>query len=81
MNSKLEVRNEAVRLALNIEGVTSENLIEISDKIAKFILGDSGMPETYDNNAYLKELMDKINLKPTAYESTIIKETEEAQSN
>ena len=30
MNSKIEARIEAVKLALNVEGVTSENIIEVS---------------------------------------------------
>ena len=78
MNSKIELRNEAVRLALNVEGVTADNVIAVSEKIANFILGDSQLPEAYDTNAYLKELMEKMTSKPFNYESPVIKETTEA---
>lgn len=61
MNSKLEVRTEAVKLAINVEGVTSENIVETSEAIAKFMLGDVELPDTHDSNALYKEMMAKIN--------------------
>lgn len=60
MNSKIEARIEAIKLALNVEGVNSENIIEVSDKIAAFIIGDAELPDSYDSNAYLKEIMAKM---------------------
>lgn len=60
MNSKIELRIEAVKLAINVEGVTSENLVTTSDAIAKFILGDAELPDTYDSNSTMKELMEKF---------------------
>ena len=45
MNSKIEARIEAVKLALNVEGVTSENIIEVSEKIAIFIIGNAELPD------------------------------------
>lgn len=60
MNSKIEARIEAVKLAINVEGVTSENIMETSEAIAKFILGDSELPETFDSNSTMKELMEKF---------------------
>lgn len=64
MNSKLEVRIEAVKLAINTEGVTSENIVETSAAIAGFILGEAELPETYDSNSTMKELVDKFS-RPT----------------
>ncbi|WP_297448721.1 hypothetical protein [uncultured Alistipes sp.] len=60
MNSKIEARIEAVKLALNVEGVTSENIIEVSEKIADFVIGNAELPNTYDSNSYLKEIMGKV---------------------
>ncbi|MCI9284337.1 MAG: hypothetical protein HFJ91_00675 [Muribaculaceae bacterium] len=60
MNSKIEVKIEAVKLAINVEGVTSENIVETSEAIAKFILGDAELPDTHDGNALYKEMMAKL---------------------
>lgn len=60
MNSKIEARIEAVKLALNVEGVTAENIIEVSGKIADFIVGGSELPDAYDPNAYLKDMVAKM---------------------
>lgn len=60
MNSKIEVRIEAVKLAINVEGATSENIITTSEAIYGFILGDAELPENHDANAEMKELMAKM---------------------
>lgn len=62
MNSKIEVKIEAVKLAINVEGVTSKNIVETSEAIAKFILGDAELPDTHDDNALYKEMMAKLTL-------------------
>lgn len=54
MNSKLELRNEAVRLAVNVKDVTSENVIEVSRKIETYILGDAELPEYFDTQKNLQ---------------------------
>lgn len=59
MNSKIEARIEAARLAVNVEGVTSENVVKTSEDIYNFILGGAELPDTYDTNANMKELMEK----------------------
>lgn len=48
MSSKIELRIEAVKLAVNVEGVTDKNVIAISEEIARYILGDAELPEVYD---------------------------------
>lgn len=69
MNSKIEARIEAVKLALNVEGVTSENIIEVSGKIADFIVGNSELPDTYDSNGYLKDMVAKMTAPNPAIEA------------
>lgn len=60
MNSKIEARIEAVKLAINVEGVTPENIVKTSDAIYGFILGGAELPENHDANADMKELMAKM---------------------
>lgn len=60
MNSKIEARIEAVKLAINVEGVTSENIVSASEAIYGFILGSADLPENHDANADMKELMAKM---------------------
>lgn len=60
MNSKIEARIEAVKLAINVEGVTSENIVSTSNAIYGFILGDAELPENHDANSDMKELMAKM---------------------
>lgn len=64
MNSKIEARIEAVKLALNVEGVTSENIIEVSEKIADFIIGGAELPDNNDPNAFMKEIMERMAPNP-----------------
>lgn len=59
-NSKIEARCEAVRLATAIKDVTSENILEISKRIEDYIVGGIDLPEVYDPNTYIKELMEKV---------------------
>lgn len=60
MNSKIEARIEAVKLALNVEGVTSENLIEVSEKIASFIIGNAELPDKDPSEDMQKRMMDMV---------------------
>jgi len=58
INSKLEVRNEAVRIASMLKDVDSTNIVEVSEKIEKYMLGNVDVPDFYDPNAYMRELKD-----------------------
>lgn len=60
MNSKIEARIEAVKLALNVEGVTSENIIEVSEKIATFIIGNAELPDKDPSEDMQKRMMDMV---------------------
>ena len=64
MNSKLEIRIEAVKLALNVEGVTSESVIQTAKVIESYILGDAELPEWIDTQSQWKELSEKFLTKP-----------------
>lgn len=61
MNSKLEVRFEAAKLAVMVEGVTPGNVVDVAKEIEIYILSDVNLPETYDTNAILKESMAMLN--------------------
>lgn len=78
MNSKIDARNEAVRLAVNVAGVTKDNIIDVSEKIMKFIIGDAELPEAYDTNAIMKEMLSRTLSSPSypVYEGKAPTETE-----
>lgn len=64
MNSKIEARIEAVKLAINVEGVTSDNIVSTSEAIYGFILGDAELPNTFNTNAEMMGLMSKYFSRP-----------------
>lgn len=45
LKSKLEVRMEAARLAVMVKCITESDIIEVSKRIADFIIGDAELPE------------------------------------
>lgn len=48
MKSKIELRQFAVNTALNAEGVTAENFFEFAKKVEEYVLGESELPEIFD---------------------------------
>lgn len=60
MKSKLELRQFAVNTALNAEGVTVENFFEFAKKVEEYVLGESELPETYDDAANTMKLAEMI---------------------
>lgn len=54
MNSKIEVRAEAVRLAAMVEGANSENVVELSIKIGEYLLDGVDLPDVYNQNEMMK---------------------------
>lgn len=82
MNSKIELRIEAVKLAVNVEGVTDKNVIAVSEEIAKYIIGDVALPEVYDpteNQSNLLKIMSGINQFNKKDDENIKKTTEEEE--
>ncbi len=60
MNSKLEVRLEAVRLAAMTEGVSPSTVIVTAREIEEYIIGDAVLPEHYDPNATMTQLVSAL---------------------
>jgi len=58
--SKLSIRLEAVRLATTLKDVTAENVLEVSGKIADFIIGEANIPETDDKKDFWERTMEKM---------------------
>lgn len=83
MNSKFDLRIEAVRLAVNVEGVTPENVISVAKEIETYILGEVTLPEQYDPNDNLKKMSEIISqasfFKP-ATDEKVIEETKVEES-
>lgn len=67
MNSKLELRNEAVRIASNLEGITAENIVETAEKIEKYINGNAVLPDVMDMKEMFKTFSDLQAFKPKDY--------------
>jgi len=65
MNSKLELRNEAIRIAASLEGVTSKNLIGTAEKIEKYIMGDATLPDVMDMREMMNTFTDLQKFKFT----------------
>lgn len=87
MKSKLELRQFAVNTALNAEGVNAENFIEFAKKVEEYVLGESELPETYDettNTMKLAEMITKSASQQTPSFSSIfehLKEQKEDETN
>ena len=57
MNSKLELRLEAARIAAKLDDVTIENFPEAASRIEHYLLGDATLPE---QDGAMPELMDML---------------------
>lgn len=57
MNSKLELRLEAAKIAAELEGVTLDNFHEAVSRIEHYILGCAELPE---QDGAMPELMDML---------------------
>jgi hypothetical protein len=60
MNSKIEVRIEALRLAASLKNVDRVNVIHVAREIEEYIMDGIELPDIYDPNTYMKELVDKL---------------------
>lgn len=57
MNSKLELRLEAARIAAKLDDVTIENFHEAASRIEHYLLGEATLPE---QDGAMPELMDML---------------------
>jgi len=58
MNSNLDLRTEAVRIAAHLEGVTAKNITEVSKKIETYIRGGVVLPDVMDMKEMMKTFTD-----------------------
>lgn len=68
MNSKLDLRLEAARLATMVDGITPERIVPTAKEIEAYVLGDAELLETYDANELLTKSMAILNKGGLGYE-------------
>lgn len=59
-DTKLNARIEAVRLAAMVKDVNIENVVEVSKKIADFIIGEANIPEANDKGDIFEKMMERM---------------------
>ena len=76
IKSKIDARERALELAIKWRKAMPNSMAEttesMADRFANFLIGSADLPETFDDNAHLKELfevakreMEKINKRDT----------------
>lgn len=60
MNSMVQVRARALEIAASVKDVSSENIIDVADKIAKYIKRDVNIPEYVGAYDVATAIMDKV---------------------
>lgn len=70
MDSKIQVRYEAAKLATQLSGTTIENFKQVAQEIADFIQSDVDLPEFVDNSELLKSMVSS--LQPKNYDSCLL---------
>lgn len=58
IKSKIDARERALEMVKPSDFVTVEEQIECAKKIEKYLIGDAELPEVFDDNAHLKELIE-----------------------
>lgn len=74
MNSKLDLRLEAARLAAMVDGITPERIVPTAKEIEAYVLGNAELPEAYDANELLAKSMAILNKGGFGYEGKAKKE-------
>lgn len=69
MDSKIQIRCEAAKLATQLSGTTIENFKQVAQEISDFIQGDADLPEFVDNSELLKSMVSS--LQPKNYGSCL----------
>lgn len=77
-NSKLDLRSDAIRLAVALEDVTSDNVVDTAKAIEAYIAGDAKLPEVYDQAEEQRRMMEltqrQFQLNPQGNEEKANKE-------
>lgn len=67
MNSKIDLRMEAVRIAAGLEDITHSNLISVAESIERYIIGNAALPEVMDMKEMMSAFTDLQELKRKDY--------------
>ena len=57
INSKLDLRLDAAKIAVQLPGTTMENFHERAYRVETYLLGEAELPETDDTYAELKKVV------------------------
>lgn len=57
MDSKIEIRFEAAKIAASVSGTTKENFRDVAQNIADFIIGDVEVPEYKDKDDLMYKMI------------------------
>lgn len=60
ISNKMDLRHMAVSLALNVEGVTNENIIAVAKEVESYILGDSKLPEVGQQDETMSKVAEML---------------------
>lgn len=60
MDSKLEVRAAAVKLAAKVDGVNNENVVDVAKIIESYIIGNAELPESNTTTEKTNSMMSRI---------------------
>ena len=59
MDSMVKVRVKALEIATSLRDVSSENVVDVADKVAKYIKRDADIPEYVSADKLAADIMDK----------------------
>lgn len=57
MESMVNLRLQAVKVAASLKDVSSEHVIDVADKIVRYVKGKADIPETYDPTEEARKMM------------------------
>ena len=60
MKSKIEIRHEAVKLAVKLPGTTIENFHDRAYRLELYLTGEAVLPETLDEMDIINNVLDRI---------------------
>ena len=67
MDSKIQIRYEAAKLATKLPGTTIENFSQVAKTISDFIQGESDLPEVVDKSELLKTIASSLQFTHSCY--------------
>ena len=58
MESMVDLRLQSVKIAATMKDVNSECVIDVAEKIVRYVKGDASIPETYDPTAEARKMVE-----------------------